>query len=171
MSDQNDRFAMQPDNLSNSLSTICTNWDLFHRIFFSFFFFFFFKWLNFQISHSKILIFNFLLCKISQCYETLIDRRLRVFQQLFIWTSVRPPKCPINNRIGSHGYLRVLRVLWLPCVTPEYSFTEFFCKLINFQIKHWKKYFRLLSKTSLLYKTKFDQRLAVIHQLFSWTSV
>ena len=132
MSDQNDRFAMQPDNLSNSLSTICTNWDLFHRIFFFPFFFFFCKWLNFEISHSKSLIFHFLLCTISLCYETLINRRLRVFQQLFIWTSVRTPKCPINNRIGSHGYLRVLRVLWLPCVTPEYSFTEFFLQINKF---------------------------------------
>ena len=36
---------------------------------------------------------------------------------------------------------------------------------------HYKKYYCPLSKISLHYQTVIDQKVTVLHQLFSWTSV
>ena len=45
------------------------------------------------------------------------------------------------------------------------------CQMVNFQIKHCKKFHWTLSKISLHCQTVIDQRQRVFHQLFSWISV
>ena len=47
------------------------------------------------------------LSKISLHYQTVIDHRLTVFQQLFSWTCVGLSKCPIDKMIGLQGHLTV----------------------------------------------------------------
>ena len=111
------------------------------------------------------------LSKINLHYQTVIDQRLTVIHQLFIWTSAGPSKCSIYKMCGSQGHLTVWRVPSVPSVLDENSFTELFSKWINIQIRHCKKFHCPLSKTSLHYQTVIDQRLTVFHQLFSWTPV
>ena len=110
------------------------------------------------------------LSKINLHYQTVIDQRLTVTHQLFIWTSAGPSKCSIYKMCGSQGHLTVWRVPSVPSVLDENSFTEIFSKWINIQIRHCKKFHCPLSKISLHYQAVIEQRLTVIHLLFSWTS-
>ena len=117
MSDrQNDRFARPCDSLRSSLTSMCTSWELFHRIFLEMNKFWNYAFKKFQCHLSQI----------SLRYQTVIDQRLTVFHQLFSWTSVEPWKCPIDKMIGSQGCLTVSGVPWLPRVKAENSFTETF---------------------------------------------
>ena len=73
--------------------------------------------------------------------------------------------------IGSQFYLTVCGVPSLPCVEAEKSFNGFFLQMNKFPNYTFKKFHCPLNKVSLHYQTVIDQRLRVIHQPFSWTSV
>ena len=121
MSDpQNDRFTKPSDSPSISLSTMCPSWELFQRIFFQ-------KWINFWIRHSKK--FPGLFSNISLHYQTVIDQRLTVLQQLYCWTSVGPLKGPIYKMISSQGHLTVWAFPWVPCVLAKNCFSENFFEM------------------------------------------
>ena len=87
------------------------------------------KWINFELRQWKNA--NCHLDKISLHYHTVIDHRLTVVHQLFSWTSVGLPKCPINKIIGSQSHLRVWAIPWIPCVLSENSFSKSFLKVIK----------------------------------------
>ena len=108
---------------------------------------------------------------ISLHYQTVIDQRLRAFHQLSSWTSFGPLKCPIDKIICFQGHLTVCAILWVPCVLAKNSFTEIFSKLINVEIRRCKKFHCPLRKINLHYETVIDQKLTVVHQFFSWTSI
>ena len=99
----------------------------------------------------------------------MIDQRITVLRQLFSWASLS--KCQINKMIDSRGHLTVSGVPRVSYVLPKNFSQKIFSKWINFQIGHWKKFHRPLSKINLHYQTLIDQKLTVFHQLFSWTSV
>ena len=115
--------------------------------------------------------FHCRLSKIRLHYQTVTDQRLTVFHQLFSWTSVGPSRWPINKMIGLQGHLAVWGVPRVTCVLAKNSFTEIFSKLINVEIRRCKKFRCPLCKINLHYETVIDQKLTVVRQFFSWTSI
>ena len=103
------------------------------------------------------------------------NQSLESFYQLFTQTSVGPSKYLINKMIGLQRHLTVWGVPRLfpelPCILAKTLSQKFFSKQTNNQIRHCNKTFHCpLSKISLHYQTVIEQRLTVIHQLFSWAS-
>ena len=124
MSDrQNDRFTRPSESLSNSLNTMCSSWELSHRIFFC-------QSINFKIKYCKK--FHCHLTKISLHYQTVLDQRLTAFHQVFSWTSARPSKCPIHKMIGLQGHLTVWILPWLSYLQAKSSITENIFQMNNF---------------------------------------
>ena len=117
------------------------------------------KWINSWFRQLKI--FHYPLTEISLHQQTVIDRRLKVLQQLFSWTSVGPSKSLIGKMIGSQAHLTVWGVPRAPCILAKNSFTENFSKWIYFQIMYCKEFHCPLSKIDLHYQTVIDQRLTV----------
>ena len=128
-----------------------------------------------KIRHCKN--FQCLLSKTSLHYQTVIDQRLTVFNQLFSLTSVGPSKCPINKMIGSQGHLRVWAYPRLQHYIIQKFFQSyvrtlsqnFFWKSLKFKIRYCKNFQCPLRKLSLHYETVIGQSLTVFIQLFSWT--
>ena len=126
------------------------------------------KWINFQISHCEK--FHCRLSKITLHYQSVIDQRLKVFQNCSVGLQLDP----WNIRSTKQS---VRKAIWQSEEFPEYAVFKLrtlsfkiFSKWTNFQIRHCKKFHCLLRKISLNYQTVIDQRLTVYHQLFSWIS-
>ena len=101
------------------------------------------KLINVQIRQFKK--FHCPSSKISLHYQSMIDQRLTLFHQLFSWTSVGPPKFPIDKIVSLQGHLTVWRVLWVPSVLAKNSITELFLQMNKF----WNE---ALKKCSLSFK-------------------
>ena len=98
------------------------------------------KWINIQIKHCKT--FHCRLSKISLHYQTVIDQRITLFNQLFSCTSVGPSKYPIDKMISSQGHLTVWTIPWIQCAISKNSIT----KWMNILRRHSKKWIDLRSK-------------------------
>ena len=72
------------------------------------------KSIKFEIKYYEK--FHCRFCKISLHYQTVIDKRLTIFHQLFRWTLAGPLKCLINKMTGLQDHLRVWEIPWIPCV-------------------------------------------------------
>ena len=130
-----------------------------------------------KIRHCKK--FQCPLSKISLRYQTVIDQRLTVFQQLFRWTSVGLSKCPIDKMIGLQGNMTVWAYPQVQHYIIQSLFQTYlgtrsqkcFWKSLKFNIRRCKNFHCSLINISLHYQTVIDQKLTVSHQLFSWTTV
>ena len=122
------------------------------------------NWRNVQIRHCKKVPCP--LSKISLHYQSAIDQRLTVIHQMFSWTSAGPSKFPIHKMSGSQGHLTVWRVPKVPSVLDKNSFTKNFFKMNKVSNQ-------ALQKISLYlhYQTVIGQRITILNQLFSWSSV
>ena len=99
-------------------------------------------------------------------YQTVIYHKLTSIHQLFSWTSVGSTTWSVNKATWQSEE---------SCESPVHlirtASLKFFVKWITFEIRQQKNANCHLEKISLLYHTVVDQRLTVINQLLSWTSV
>ena len=109
--------------------------------------------------------------KFACIVRLVIDQRLVVVHQLFIWTAVRPSICRQNHRFARQSD-SLSSSLSATYIIKRLFQNQFFPKWLNFQTKHWKKNNRAFKKISLVFfKLFYNQRLSSIHELLSWISV
>ena len=103
-------------------------------------------------------------------YQTLINQRLKVFHQLFSWTSVGPSKCSTK--------WSVQKSIWefeqFPGCNMPSSWGSF--KVNSFEMNEFpnqplKKLVIISIKLACFFKLFYNQRLQAFYQLISWTSV
>ena len=110
--------------------------------------------------------FIFFYVNLASILWLLLDQRLAAFYQLFSWIlklSDQQNDCKAIWQSEQFSHYHVYK--------PRTLSQKIFCNWINFWIKHSKIFHCSLSKISLHYQTVIDQRLTVLHPLFSWTSV
>ena len=109
--------------------------------------------------------------KFACIVRLVIDQRLVVVHQLFIWTAVRPSICRQNHRFARQS----------DSLSSSLSATYIIKRLFQNQFfrNDWtskpnieKKNNRAFKKISLVFfKLFYNQRLSSIHELLSWISV